>query len=156
MTAAAQFWLMKTEPSVFSIDDLERRGVASWEGVRNFQARNFMRDTLRMGDGVLIYHSSVTPPGVVGLATVCRTGYPDHFAFDKKSPYFDARSTPDKPLWFMVDVQFAARFSSMVTLDMIKANSRFDGMMVIRRGARLSIQPVEKRHYELVCRMARH
>lgn len=147
------YWLMKSEPSAYSIDDLEREGVTHWEGVRNYQARNFMRDEMRVGDPVLFYHSSTKPAGVVGLGRVVRESYPDHFAWNPESKYFDERSTPGKPLWFMVDVEFVARFSEVVTLAQIKEDPALAGIMVARRGSRLSIQPVEEIHFRHICKL---
>src|SRR5690348_14287413 len=111
-----RYWLMKTEPDVFSIDDLEKKKRAHWDGVRNFQARNFMRDQMKAGDLNLFYHSSTIPPGVAGLARVCREAYPDFTAWDKKSDFFDPRSTPEKPLWMMVDVEFVKKFPRLISL----------------------------------------
>ncbi len=149
-----KYWLMKSEPSVYAIEDLERDGQTCWEGVRNYQARNLMRDQMRVGDLVLFYHSNADPTGVAGLARVCREAYPDHFAFDPKSSYYDKRSTPDNPVWMMVDVAFVQKFPAVVSLADLKSDSALEGMMVTRRGARLSVQPVEKEHFGRVCNMA--
>lgn len=155
MTQPIQYWLMKTEPSVYSIDDLKRTKTGPWEGVRNYQARNFMRDKMRAGDAVLFYHSNAEPPGIVGLARVHRTGYPDHFAWDKKSKYYDPKSTEAKPMWFMVDVEFVEKFPTIISLDTLKADPALAGMMVIQKGSRLSVQPVDKKHYDHICNMGR-
>lgn len=144
-----KFWLMKTEPDVFSIDELSRRGKAPWDGVRNFQARNHMRD-MSVGDLVIFYHSSVAPPGAAGVARVCREAYPDHTAWDRKSEYHDPRSTPEKPLWMMVDVEFVEKFPRFVSLDEMKADPKLSGMLVVRRGMRLSVQPVDAAHFSRV------
>ncbi len=149
------YWLMKSEPNTYSIDDLERDGSTSWDGVRNYQARNFMRDEMKKGDLVLFYHSSATPPGVVGIARVSREGYPDHTARNKKSKYHDPKSTRDDPIWMMVDVEFVEKFPEPVTLDALKARNDLDGMLVTRRGQRLSVQPVEKKHFDIVRKMGR-
>ena len=149
-----RYWLMKTEPDAYSIDDLARERQASWDGVRNFKARNFMRDDMKVGDLVLFYHSSVKPPGVVGLARVCREAYPDHTAWEPDSKYRDPRSRPEKPIWHMVDLEFVEKFADMLTLDAIKATDDLDGMKVRIRGMRLSVQPVERHHFEAVLRMA--
>lgn len=143
-------WLMKSEPTVYSIADLERNGSTCWEGVRNFQARNFMRDAMKIGDKVLFYHSNADPAGVVGVARVVRAGYPDSAAFDKKSRYYDERSTASKPLWFMVDIEFVAKFSQVVTLEQMKNDPELEGIMVARRGMRLSIQPVSQQHFDRI------
>jgi predicted RNA-binding protein with PUA-like domain len=145
-----RYWLMKSEPDVFSIDHLKEKGRAPWDGVRNFQARNFMRDDMKVGDLVLFHHSSCEPPGVAGVARVCREGHPDPTAWDRKSAYFDPRSTPQKPLWYLVDVEFVEKFRALVPLERLKGDPQLSGMMVTRRGARLSVQPVEKRHFERV------
>jgi predicted RNA-binding protein with PUA-like domain len=145
-----QYWLMKSEPSTYSIDDLYRDEVTPWEGIRNYQARNFMRDQMKIGDKVLFYHSNAKPPGVAGLAEVCRLAYPDHFAWDNRSDYFDPKSTPEKPVWMMVDVTFIKKFTTFIGLEQLKADPRLQNMMVIKRGARLSIQPVTKDHYHYI------
>jgi predicted RNA-binding protein with PUA-like domain len=149
-------WLMKSEPSAYSIDDLKRDGVTHWEGVRNYQARNFMRDEMRVGDMILFYHSNTNPAGVVGLGRVVREAYPDHFAWNPESKYFDKRSTPEKPVWFMVDVEFVTRFSEIVTLQQIKDEPALAGIMVAKRGSRLSIQPVEEAHFRHICKLGGH
>jgi len=148
-----QFWLFKTEPGTYSIDDLAHDGRSHWEGVRNYQARNFIRDDVRIGDEVLIYHSSVEIPGVVGRAKVIRSAYPDFTARDETSPYFDQRSTEDNPIWFMVDIEFTAKFRSPVTLTEIKADPELSKMMVARKGMRLSIQPVDESHFSQIAKM---
>lgn len=145
-----RYWLMKTEPDVYSIDDLARDGREHWEGIRNYQARNFMRDEMRVGDAVLIYHSNAKPPGVAGLATICREAYPDHFAWDAASQYFDPKASPEDPRWCMVDVTFVEKFSQLVSLETLKADPTLEGMLVTRRGQRLSIQPVDQVHYRHV------
>jgi len=148
MTDAAQkCWLMKTEPSVYSIDDLERDGCTAWEGVRNFQARNFMRDRMRIDDPVLIYHSNAAPPAVAGLAKVCSTARPDPTAFDPASAYFDARSTADKPVWFLVDVCFVEKSPRPIPLAELRADPALDGLLLLQKGQRLSIMPVSPVHF---------
>jgi predicted RNA-binding protein with PUA-like domain len=149
------FWLFKTEPGTFSIDDLAREKRSHWEGVRNYQARNFIRDQMHTGDEVLIYHSGLKPPVVAGRALIVRSAYPDFTAWDKNSPYFDKRSTAEKPVWFMVDVEFVEKFPSPVTLDQIKADPELSQMMVARHGMRLSIQPVERKHFERIIALGR-
>jgi predicted RNA-binding protein with PUA-like domain len=155
MGAARSYWLMKTEPGTYSIDDLERDGRTCWEGVRNYQARNLLRDEIRTGDLVLFYHSVAKEKGVAGIARVCRAGYPDPFAFDRRSKYFDPKSAPDDPTWYVVDVEFVERFPEVVTLAELKATPALEGMMVTRRGARLSVQPVENKHFEIVRKLGR-
>jgi predicted RNA-binding protein with PUA-like domain len=153
---ARRYWLMKTEPQAFSLDDLRRRpgGVEPWDGVRNYQARNFMRDEMQVGDGVLFYHSSVDPPGVVGIAEVVREGYPDTTAFDPNDAHFDPKSDPKAPRWYRVDVRFVRAFPRMVTLEELRRTPGLEGMMVVRRGARLSVQPVTPREWEIVLKRA--
>lgn len=146
-------WLMKTEPGTYSIDDLARQGRTCWDGVRNYQARNHMR-SMRVGDDVLFYHSSSKVIGVAGLARVCRAAYPDHTAWDRKSETFDRKSTPDRPLWYMVDVEFVEKFSEIVTLADIKAHPALEGIKVAQRGQRLSVQPVDPGHFDVITRLA--
>lgn len=148
-------WLMKSEPDVFGIDDLERVGKEPWDGIRNYQARNFMRDDMKVGDLALFYHSNAKPMGVVGLMRVSRESHPDHTAFDPEQKYFDPKSDPENPRWMMVEVEFVEKFPRVVTLKEMKENPRLEEMLVVRRGQRLSIQPVERHHFEEVLRMAR-
>jgi predicted RNA-binding protein with PUA-like domain len=148
------YWLMKTEPDVYSIDDLKRQNVGTWEGVRNYQARNHMRD-MRVGDFALFYHSSCTPPGVVGISRIHREAYADETQFDPKSEYYDEKAKRDAPRWDRVDVEYVETLPAMVTLDMLKADPEFEGMLVIKRGMRLSVQPVEKAHFQRVLKLAR-
>lgn len=148
-----KYWLMKAEPSVYSIDDLKRDGKTYWDGVRNYQARNFMRDAMKIGDLVLYYHSNAEPSGVAGIAKICKEGYPDFTAWDKKDIHYDPKSTKEKPQWHMVDVQFVQKFKNFVSLDAIKSQISLKNMMVVRRGARLSVQPVEEKHFEIIKRM---
>lgn len=149
---AKQYWLMKSEPDVFSIDDLERDGTTSWEGVRNFKARNNMK-AMKLGDEVLYYHSNAKPPGVAGLARVCKEAYPDPFQFDRKSKYFDAKSDRADPRWYMVDIEFVAKADEPVGLPDIKADAALADMELVRYG-RLSVQSVKKAEFEHVKRMA--
>lgn len=148
------YWLMKCEPSAYSIDDLARDGSSSWEGVRNYQARNFMRDKMQPGDMALFYHSNAEPSGVAGVMKIVRAGYPDHFAFAAGHKYYDGRSTPDKPVWYMVDVAFVARFASILPLQQIKAEPRLNGIMVAQQGSRLSVQPLSEDHFKVICELA--
>ena len=148
-------WLMKCEPSAYAIDDLERDGRTCWEGVRNFQARNFMRDVMQVGDGVLFYASNTDPSGVTGLAAICRTGYPDHYARQAGHKYFDTRSTEDRPLWYMVDIEFVERFPATISLATLKRTPGLEEMMVTKKGSRLSVQPVTPAEYEIVAALGR-
>lgn len=145
-----QYWLMKTEPSVYSIDDLKRDGKTYWEGVHNYQARNMMRDQMKVGDGVLFYHSQVKPMGIYGLAKIASEGYPDPSAFDPDEKYYDPKSDPDNPTWMVVDVAYVAHLDPPVTLDALKQTPGLEKMMVIQRGSRLSIQPVTPEEWKIV------
>jgi predicted RNA-binding protein with PUA-like domain len=150
----ARCWLMKSEPEVCSIHDLAREGSTSWEGVRNYQARNFMRDDMRVGDPVLFYHSNADPTGVAGLARVCRTAYPDPTARDPGSEYHDPKATDDDPRWYMVDIEFVEAFPRVVTLDELRGTPGLEKMLVINK-SRLSVQPVTDAEYETVVRLGR-
>lgn len=150
-----RYWLMKCEPDAYTIDDLARDGRTSWEGVRNYQARNFMRDQMQVGDAVLFYASNAEPSGVTGLATIARAGYPDHTAWKKGHEYFDAASPESAPIWFMVDLAFAERFAGTVSLATLKATRGLENMMVTKKGSRLSVQPVTKPEYDIVVRLGR-
>lgn len=149
------YWLMKSEPDVFSFDDLKNseNSTTFWDGVRNYQARNFMRDQMKKGDWVLYYHSNCEEPGVVGIAEVAKEGYPDHSAFDPKSKYFDEKSTKEEPRWYMVDIKWKKAFKRTVTLNEMKATPALQDMKVVQRGMRLSVQPVEEQHFDLVVKM---
>ena len=141
-----KYWLMKSEPGEFSIDDLQNApgGETFWDGVRNYQARNFMRDDMKVGDGVLYYHSNCPETGVVGIATVCREAYPDHTAFDPEDKHFDPKSDPDNPRWCMVDIRFERKFQRVILLRELRryADGPLRDMLLLRRGNRLSITPV--------------
>lgn len=144
MTARRRYWLMKSEPDAFSIDDLERVGTEPWTGVRNYQARNFMRNAMRPGDGVLFYHSNCAPPGIVGVAAVASEAYPDPTQFDPRSDYHDPKASREEPRWHMVDVAFDRRLRRIISLDEIRqhADSLGEDFALIRRGNRLSVLPV--------------
>jgi predicted RNA-binding protein with PUA-like domain len=144
---------MKCEPAAYTIDDLARDGRTSWEGVRNYQARNIMRDQMQEGDGVLFYASNAEPPGVTGLATIARAGYPDHFAWKNGHKYFDEAGSAESPVWYMVDVGFIERFPAIVTLDTLKHTPGLEKMVVIQKGSRLSVQPVTPDEYEIVVKL---
>jgi predicted RNA-binding protein with PUA-like domain len=153
--ASTGYWLMKSEPDVYSIDDLARDRRTGWEGVRNYQARNFMRDSMRIGDRVLFYHSNAEPSGVAGIAKVCGPAVPDETAFDPRSEYFDPKSRRAEPTWLMAQVEFVERFPTVLTLEAIRADRRFAGMALLARGQRLSVQPVSKAHFELAVKLGR-
>ncbi|MGK7905910.1 MAG: EVE domain-containing protein [Synechococcus sp.] len=150
---AVHYWLMKSEPSEYSIDDLKEQGTTHWDGVRNYQARNIMRDQMQVGDSVLFYHSNTKPPGIAGLAKVCRTGYPDFTAWDPADKHYDPKSDPENPTWFMVDIEYVETFPKFVSLVDLKAQPELSGMKVVQRGVRLSVQPVDADHFRRVCEM---
>ena len=154
MPAKPKYWLLKSEPDCFSIHDLAAAPARTtyWDGVRNYQARNFMRDAMRVGDGVLFYHSSCAEPGIVGIARVASTSYPDPTQFDRKSPYFDPASKPESPRWLLVDVQ-VVRKTRNFTLPELRATPGLEDLIVLRKGNRLSIMPVEARHWRLIQKM---
>ena len=149
-----QYWLMKTEPTVFSIEDLARapRSTATWDGVRNFQARNMLRDQMKKGDQVFLYYSSTDVPGIVGVMEVTKEGYPDSTAFDKKHDHYDAESDSKNPRWYMVDVRLKERFARIITLVELRkhAGKELKGMMLLRPGNRLSVTPVEADHWKFI------
>ncbi|HTM43682.1 MAG TPA: EVE domain-containing protein [Polyangiaceae bacterium] len=150
---APQYWLMKSEPEVYSIDTLAGQKVGTWEGVRNFQARNHLR-AMKQGDLALFHHSSCDPPGIAGLMRIHREAYPDATQFDPKSEYYDAKSPKDKPRWDRVDVEFVEKFSRLLTLAEVKADPFFDDMLLVKRGMRLSVQPVSAAHLKKILRLA--
>ncbi|ASV12026.1 MULTISPECIES: EVE domain-containing protein [Leptospira] len=149
-------WLFKTEPDVFSIDDLYNAPshIAPWEGVRNYQARNFLRDSIQKGDLVLFYHSRATPLSVVGIAEVVKPGYPDHFAFDTSHKYFDPKSKPESPTWYMVDIKFKKKFPKPVTTEEMKKHKQLKNMVLLQKGSRLSIQPVSPAEFQFILELA--
>ena len=143
---------MKSEPDVYPFSQLVEDGSTHWDGVRNYQARNTMRDDMKVGDFVLFYHSNTKPPHVAGLARVCREGYPDHTSWDSSSKYFDEKSSPDNPRSMMVDIEPIQAFE-MISLPDLKANPALEGMPLLARGQRLSVQPVSQEHFQIVCEM---
>ena len=146
-----RYWLFKSEPSCFSFTDLQNRpdGTEHWDGVRNYQARNYLRDEVQVGDGVLFYHSNIAEPAIVGIAEVVKAGYPDWTARDPESEHFDPRSTTGQPVWFMVDVRFVKPFLRPVTLAELKTIPALAGMVLLARG-RLSIQPVREQEWQII------
>ena len=152
MSTNRNYWLMKSEPDAFSIDDLAAVKNEPWDGIRNYQARNFMRE-MKVGDGILFYHSSCKIPGVVGTAEVTKEIYPDHTAWDPSSKYFDSKSTPDKPRWEMVDVALVEKWPNPVTLKQLKAEPALGDFMLLRKGMRLSIMPVTQPQWECINKM---
>ena len=148
-------WLFKSEPTAYSFADLmaEQDRTAEWDGVRNYQVRNYMRDEMKVGDGVLFYHSSSNPLAVVGTATIVKEAYPDNTAWEPREKHYDPKSTPDNPIWLMVDIRADQEFSRPVTLPEIKNNPRLENMLLARKGMRLSIQPVTEDEWEEVVSM---
>lgn len=148
-------WLMKSEPDVYSVEHLKKDGTTWWEGVRNYQARNFMMNDMKLGDDVLFYHSNAEPPGIAGLAKVSALAQPDPTQFSKKSEYFDAKASKEKPVWFCVQVQFEKQFKNLISLQELREHPELQDLLVLKKGQRLSIQPVEKKHFDILLRLAR-
>jgi predicted RNA-binding protein with PUA-like domain len=149
-----QYWLVKSEEDVYSIDHLEKDGTTMWDGIRNYEARNFMRDLMKPGDLVLYYHSNASPPGVAGLARVASEPYPDPFQFDSGSRYHDPKATREEPRWQLVDMAFVEKFPRLVPLSEIREHPELQEMTLLRR-MRLSVQPVDAEHFEIVCDLGR-
>ncbi len=147
-----QFWLMKSEPDVFGIDDLAKapKKTEHWDGVRNYQARNMMRDDMKRGDKVFFYHSNCKSPGIAGIARVVREGYPDFTAFDPKEKYYDPKSQADAPRWFMVDLKFERKLKRVITLEELKQRTKLKNMPLVRKGNRLSIMPVTSAEWDFI------
>lgn len=146
-----QYWLLKTEPGCFSIDDLKREKVSIWDGVRNYQARNLMRDKMQKGDLAFIYHSNTEPIGIVGVGEiVSKKAYPDPTQFDPKADHYDPKATKENPRWFVVDVKFKQKFTDTITLAQLKNDPFFANMPLTQKGMRLSVQPVSKRHFDKI------
>lgn len=152
MPSDSQYWLVKTEPDCFSIQDLAKapKQTTCWSGVRNYQARNYMRDGMKFGDQVLVYHSSVDPPHVAGVATIVREAYPDHTSWDPSDDHFDPQSTKDSPRWFMVDIQLERIFDEPLPLQDLRAMPELKQMELLRKGSRLSVQPVREEEFEAI------
>lgn len=146
------YWLFKSEPSCFGIDDLSARPKKTtfWDGVRNYQVRNMLRDEIKTGDLVFFYHSNATPPGIAGVMEVVKNGYPDHTAWDLNSEHFDPKSTPDNPRWYMVDVKFVKKFPHLIPLDEMKNHPKLKNMLINRKGSRLSITPVTAEEWKVI------
>ncbi len=152
---AKKYWFIKSEPSVFSFDDLKKstNQTTFWDGVRNYQARNFLRDEMKKGDLVLFYHSNANPLAVMGICKVVKEGYPDHTQFDPDNDHYDSKADPNNPTWIMIDVKFVKEFKTPVTLDSIKSNPKLKNMKLIARGNRLSVMPVTKEEFDEIERM---
>lgn len=152
---AKQYWLFKSEPDVFSYDDLLNAPdqTTCWEGVRNYQARNLLRDEMKVGDGVLYYHSNAKPQIIAGTAKIVRAGYPDHHQFDPSEKYYDPKATEENPRWYMVDIKADKPFKRQLTLPELKEMPELEGMMLLKKGSRLSVQPVSKEHWQIITKL---
>ncbi|MFZ5979701.1 MAG: EVE domain-containing protein [Candidatus Zixiibacteriota bacterium] len=152
-----KYWLFKSEPETFSIDHLKScpDGVSGWEGVRNYQARNMLRDEIKIGDEVLFYHSNARPSGIAGICRVVKNGYPDKTAFDPNSEYYDPKASPDNPRWYRVDVQFVSKLAEVIPLAVLKETPGLEKMMVTQKGSRLSIQPVKPDEWKIIKKLMR-
>ncbi len=152
---ARKYWLIKTEPSVFSIDDFKKlpNEITAWEGVRNYQARNFMRE-MKKGDLLLIYHSNADNTGIAGIGELVKEAYPDHFSWDKKSQYFDPGSTIEKPRWDMVDIKFVKKLKRVIELSHLKEIVSLKDMLILRKGNRLSVTPVSEVEFDIISKLA--
>ncbi len=146
------YWLLKTEPSTFSIFDLQNNSnqTTQWEGIRNYQARNFIKDQMKVGDKVFIYHSVKEPIGIFGTGQIIKQAYPDYFQFDSSSKYYDAKARPEKPIWFMVDLKLEQIFDKPITLAQLKSYNELKEMLVVQKGSRLSVQPVSEKHWNFI------
>lgn len=152
-----QYWLFKSEPSVFSIEDLMQspRQATCWEGVRNYQARNFLK-TMKVGDQGFFYHSNADPPGIAGVVTVSKKAYPDHYAWDRNNKYYDPKSTRENPRWWMVDIRFVKKFNVALSLEALKEVSGLEHMELLRKGSRLSVQPVREKEWKIIMGLLRN
>lgn len=150
-----RYWLMKSEPDAFSIKDLKKmkNSTSCWDGVRNYQARNFMRDEMKLGDELFFYHSSCKQPGIVGTAKIVKEAYPDHTALDKKSKYYDPKSSEENPRWFMVDIKLKREFKNIISLTTLKASDKLNDFKLLQKGNRLSIIPVSKENWDTIMMM---
>ena len=145
-----QYWLMKSEPGEYSIDDLKRDKVEPWDGVRNYQARNMMRNDMKKGDLAFMYHSNCEEIGIVGIMTIVHEGYADHTAFDQEDKHYDPKSDPENPRWFMVDVRYKRKLKRTITLAELRQHTELDGLQLLKRGNRLSVIPVSKKHWDFI------
>ena len=148
------YWLVKSEPDCYSIDDLKRDKKAAWSGVRNYQARNYMK-SMKIGDMVIFYHSSANPPSAAGIAKVSREAYPDQTALDKKDDHYDPKSSKENPIWYHVDISFVSKFTELVSLSRIKADPKLGGIMLAQTRSRLSVQPVSEKHFKRIVEMGK-
>jgi len=145
-----KYWLMKSEPSVYSIDDLRRDGFTTWEGVRNYQARNFLRDEMKSGDLAFFYHSNASPPGIAGICRICKEAFPDSTAFNPDSTYYDPKSNLNNVKWYTVEVEFVEKFPHLVSLEELRSIEGLEDLLVLKKGSRLSVQPVSQRSFEII------
>jgi len=149
-----KYWLMKSEPDVFSIDDLKKKGKSGWDGVRNYQARNYMRDEMRLGDKIFFYHSNATPPGIAGIAEVSKESHPDPTQFELKSEYFDPKAVKNKQaIWYMVEVKFVEKFSEILSLEQLKQEKALAAMPLVQKGTRLSVMPVKPEEWKTILKL---
>ncbi len=144
------YWIMKSEPETYSIDDLKRDTVEPWNGIRNYQVRNMICNDMKVGDLAFFYHSNCAPPGIVGSMQIVKSAYSDHTAFDPENAYFDPKSSPEKPRWFMVDVKFHSKFKKMISLEELRQYPELKDLLILRTGNRLSITPIDKREWEFI------
>ena len=151
---AKQYWLMKSEPDSYSIDDLKKDKTTLWEGVRNYQARNFMMNGMKVGDEVLFYHSNAEPPGIAGLAVVSAAAVPDPSAQNPKSQYFEPKASPEKPMWYCSEIRFQRKFSRLIPLETLREQQDLKSMLLLKKGSRLSVQPVTASEFKAVCKLA--
>lgn len=152
-----KYWLMKSEPNVFSIDDLinAKNQTTFWDGVRNYQARNYIRDEMKVGDKVIFYHSNSEPPSAVGICEIVKEAYPDFTAFDPDNPHYDPKSKKDSPTWFMVDIKFVKKFSHFVSINEMRENKKLQNMKLLQRGNRLSVMPLSKDEFNEIIKMGK-
>lgn len=153
----SNYWLLKSEPEVFSIQALEKaKGKTThWDGVRNYQARNFMRDTMKVGDQAFFYHSNAEPSAIAGIVEIVKAGYPDHTAFDPQDPHYDPKSKKDQPTWYMVDVRHVKTFKKPLALEQLRTIPGLENMALLQKGSRLSVQPVSSKEWEIICKLAK-
>ena len=145
-----KYWLMKNEPEAFSIDDLERVKIEPWDGIRNYQVRNYFRDDMSIGDNAFFYHSSCKIPAIVGIMEIVSDAYPDHTAWDPEEHYYDLKSDPENPTWLMVDVNFISKLDNPITLKELRSHPKLADMRILQRGNRLSVTPLEKKHWNYI------
>jgi predicted RNA-binding protein with PUA-like domain len=153
MAVTKSYWLMKSEPDVYSIDDFAKDGTTHWDGVRNFKARNYMR-SMALGDGVFFYHSNADPKAIVGIARVSKLAYPDGTQYDKKSDYYEPKATKEKPYWYMVEIEFVRKLEEPLSLEKLREVKELSGMALLKKGQRLSVQPVTEEEWKTICSLA--